>query len=529
MLGNLRAQFRYNSRILLANSYWMLIIPLVASQLVISWHMAVATLVKADTVAKTAELVIPLLAAFMCAHLVTPEHRHRVDEIAFVRRRPVLWTIALRLIALYTITALLALVMLYVYKKGLKLQFDLTKTLLACIPSTLFLSMLSMAFAGAWRTPAAGIGAALVYFAADAARGAALNPLFTLHAYSAALVKSGDGTANPQWMLSKAALLVMAVVAAWAGTRCLGRPASPRRWRAGLRVAYGTLAFAFLYLAAGAGWQFAQARRAEATHPEEALQAYQRGFSGFGSIPAAYLFGPDFAAYVGVPAKDPDDPKYYLIARANEPQRLRALAARWPDSRWADNALFEVIRLSGGAEKNRSSEPEAAKQALLGSRQFLDRYPTSSFAPAAALRLVRAAHRVGDEKTMMWAYQRATEVYADSAVVSDASAELEQFYLEHGKVNEAIAAARVSVDKAPPETRADALLNFAGFLAQIGHKQEARAAYAEVEKAVDDKLVALGLKVLDANSVTEETIRRRQAIIALRTQAREGAAVLDAK
>ena len=61
--------------------------------------------------------------------------------------------------------------MLFVYRKGLKREFDLVQTLLATVPATLFLSMLSMAFASAWRTPAAGIGAALVYFAADAARG----------------------------------------------------------------------------------------------------------------------------------------------------------------------------------------------------------------------------------------------------------------------------------------------------------------------------------------------------------------------
>mgnify|MGYP007001771878 CR=1 FL=1 len=46
MIEKLRTQFQYDARILLSNSYWLLVIPLVASQLVVFWHMAVAAVVR---------------------------------------------------------------------------------------------------------------------------------------------------------------------------------------------------------------------------------------------------------------------------------------------------------------------------------------------------------------------------------------------------------------------------------------------------------------------------------------------------
>jgi hypothetical protein len=529
MLANLRSQINYNARILLANSYWILIIPLVASQLVVFWHMAIATLVKTDTIVKTAELVIPLMAAFLCAHVVAPEHRHRVDEIAFVRRKPVALTIILRLLTLYLIVALLALVMLYVYRKGLKREFDLGWTLLAAVPPTLFLSMLSMAFASAWRTPAAGIGAALVYFAADAARGQSLNPLFTLHSYSAALalVDGETAQAGSQWLYSKAVLLAMAVVAAWAGARTLGRPASPRRLRAGLRVAAGVVGFALFYLVSGAVWQFTQASKVEAQTPDNAWFAYQRAFTGYGHIPVAYLFGADFAGYVGYPAGDPGDPKWFINMRGVAAKRLTDVAARWPESKWADNALFEALRLTGGAEKNRSEDPELERAAIRDCQAFLKAYPTSSFAAGVATRLVRAAHRQGDVPTMMEAFDKVTKIYRAPVASSEASAELQQYYLARGETDRAIAMARQAVQNAPPETRADAMLELASYLQRLGRKQEAREMYANVEKAVNDKLDAMGLRVMTPDTANAENMARRAEVLKLRNKAREGLAAVS--
>lgn len=133
-MDNLRTLFRYNARVLLANSYWLLIIPVVASQLVIFWHMAIASLVTPATVARTCELVIPLLGAFLAAHALAPEQRYRVDEITFARPVPFTRTIILRLLALYSLLVILAVLMMYVYRAGLKIDVELGDVLLAGVP-----------------------------------------------------------------------------------------------------------------------------------------------------------------------------------------------------------------------------------------------------------------------------------------------------------------------------------------------------------------------------------------------------------
>lgn len=522
-----RAQFQYNVRILLANSYWLLIIPLVASQLVIFWHMAVASMLPPGTVARSCELVIPLLAAFLCAHVVASEHRYRVDELVFVRPRHVLLTIVMRFLALYGIAAILAAMMLYVYKAGLKKEFNTGLVLLAGVPSMLFLSMLSMAFSAAWRTPAAGVGVALVYWAADATRGAVLNPLLTLQGYAIAL--DAASTDQPprlaDWAVSKGLLLLLAAIAAWAGFRCLGRPASPRRWRAAVRVSAGALAFAALYLVTGAFWQLNVAQKAARGNPDQARIIYQRAFSGYGPLPVAFLFGPAFVHYVGYPALDPLTSEARSELRQETVNRLRDLAERWPHSRWAPNALYEVTRVGanfGATSGNTPTDAEAALYGLRFGHLFLDRYPTSSFAPEVAARMVGMARRLGDQRTMLWAYDRLTTAYPSSPAAGRAAGELREWYMSHGQVAKGLELARVAAQGAPPEQKPEALLTYADLLAKTGHKQEAIRAYGEVEAAVNQKLDALGLRLLTPDNATAENIRRRTDILRLRSRARDG-------
>lgn len=530
MIEKLRTQFQYDARILLSNSYWLLVIPLVASQLVVFWHMAVAAVVRDGTVASTCELVVPLLAAFLCAHVVAPEHRNRVDELTFVRPVSILRTVILRLIALYTITVLLAAVMLFVYKVGLKQEFTLSTLAIASVPSILFLSMLSMAFASAWRTPAAGIGAALVYWAVDAAWGSGLNPLFGLHEYSVAL-NAREGTEQPlssAWLISKGALLVMALVAAWAGGKTLGRPAAPKRWRAGLRVASGAAVCAVVYLVTGGLWQYSEARREAETDPLRARQVYVDAFAAYGPLPVALMFGPSFAGYAGYLQPGGNTIASMTDQKEQVIGRLRNVAERWPESRWADDALFEVIRLRTVRDPGEEDAEKENKLSLMLSKVFLDRYPTSPFAPHVAARMVILARRLNDEATMMWAYGRVTGVYGQSQAASDAATEMRTYYLEQGKVDKAIESARAAMEAAPPESKPEAELSFAGFLVSIGQKDEARAIYSRVEQSVQAKLEALGLAVLSPDDVTEDKLARRAEIVKLRAQARAGLAALDA-
>ena len=530
MLTNLRRLFNYNTRILMGNSYWLLIIPVVASQLIIFWHMATASLVKAPTVADSFELVIPLLAAFLCAHVVAPEHQNRVDELTFVRPVPFVRTIALRFLSMYVVVAVLATVMLCVYKYGLKTEFAPLTTVLAGIPSVLFLSVLALAFASAWRSAAAGIGVTLVYWAADATWGAALNPLFTLHGYSAALAAAnGSAAASSGWLLSKGVLLALTLVVGWFARAGLGRPASPRRWRAVLRLAVGAVPLVIAYLVTGACWQLAQARRAAEEQPHQARTIYRQAFAGFGALPVPYLFGTAFADYIGYPNQGGTDDLGAGPHREAAVARLLAVAQRHPDSAWADHAFYEVIRI-GEATAPPAADPEdkGRHAALVYCKSFLAEYPASVFAPDVACRMVKLGIVTGDEDAMTWAYTRVLTAYRNTEGASEAAAAMQGYYLGIGDVARAAEAAHASADAAPVTAKAEALLRLGAFLAQHGQPDEAREAYTQVEAAVRAKLEAAGLTSFNPEHVDSDLIARRTSILKLRSDARAALAALDA-
>ena len=529
MFTNLRRLFGYNTRILLGNSYWLLIIPVVASQLIIFWHMATASMVKASTVANSFELVIPLLAAFLCAHVVAPEHQNRVDELTFVRPVPFVRTIALRILSMYLIVAVLATMMLFVYKNGLKTQFDPLTTVLAGIPSVLFMSLLALAFASAWRSAAVGIGITLVYWAADATWGAALNPLFTLHGYSAALAATNGGPlTSSAWMVSKGVLLALTLVIGWFARTGLGRPAAPRRWRAVLRLAVGTVPLVVAYLVTGAYWQLSQARGAAEEQPHQARTIYRQAFAGFGAVPVPYLFGATFADYIGFPNQGGEDDLAIGSHRDAAVARLLATAQRHPESPWADHAFYEVIRLGEATAPASEADDKGKRMTSQYCRTFLGEYPASVFAPDVASRMVKLGILTGDEDGMMWAYTRALTAYRGTDGAAEAAAAMQGYFMSLGDIARATEAARASADAAPVTAKPEALLRLGGFLAQHGQPDEARVALTQVDAAVRAKLDATGLSTLDADHLDVDVMARRTAILRIRTDARAALIALDA-
>ena len=80
---NLRALLRYNFGIVWGHTPWLLIIPVAASMLVLFWNMAMASMFTPSKVAQTTEGLAPILAAFLCAHLLGVEYRFRIGEITF--------------------------------------------------------------------------------------------------------------------------------------------------------------------------------------------------------------------------------------------------------------------------------------------------------------------------------------------------------------------------------------------------------------------------------------------------------------
>src|ERR1051326_4951758 len=81
-----RALIRYNFRVLVFNNWWLVVFPLAASQLSVFWYIITQKFTP-SLPAQCAELVSPLLAAFLSAHVLTAEYQSRIGAI--VASKPV--------------------------------------------------------------------------------------------------------------------------------------------------------------------------------------------------------------------------------------------------------------------------------------------------------------------------------------------------------------------------------------------------------------------------------------------------------
>src|ERR1051326_9183536 len=75
---------RYNFRIMMFNNRWLVAIPLAVSQLTVFWFI-LTNLYTPDLPTRYVELVTPLLAAFLGAHLLSTEYRSRVGALLACR------------------------------------------------------------------------------------------------------------------------------------------------------------------------------------------------------------------------------------------------------------------------------------------------------------------------------------------------------------------------------------------------------------------------------------------------------------
>src|SRR5262245_41574064 len=74
------ALLRYNFRVLMFHNWWLLVIPLAASQLTVFWT-AVTQRFSDPLPANIVEMVSPLLAAFLSAHLLLAEYRSGIGAV----------------------------------------------------------------------------------------------------------------------------------------------------------------------------------------------------------------------------------------------------------------------------------------------------------------------------------------------------------------------------------------------------------------------------------------------------------------
>src|SRR5579871_2621523 len=204
---------RYNFRVLMFNNWWLLVFPLAISQLTVFWNVLTQRFTL-ELPAKSVEMITPLLAAFLGAHLLSAEYRSRIGAVLASRPVNIGRIVVLRLVVMLTLVWGLALLSLLAYSSWME-PFELTPAIQACIPSTLFLTMLALTFATLFRHSLAGFGVAALYWALDLPPGPPLHPylsLRTLSSYDAVMSFPERQDFVHSWWIAKVILLVAALL-----------------------------------------------------------------------------------------------------------------------------------------------------------------------------------------------------------------------------------------------------------------------------------------------------------------------------
>ncbi len=496
-----RSIWSYNLRILLGNSYWLIVTPVAAAQLVLFWNMAMGaeTLFSPVRAAQTIEILAPILGAFLCAHTLAPEQAG-VRELVVARPVSLEKILLVRLSAMFAFVLALMTPAILVYYFGIK-TFPLGLTMLAGLPSLLFLSMLAMAVATGTRQPLLGMAVAGAYWVLDLVAGSQFNPLVTLHGFADYLA---GRPMSDQWVLSKIILVVLAGLVYLWNRRMLVRPPGPKRWMTAVQVGAAVAVMLFLYVSAGAAYKIAYGLKGERQEAGRSYFWYKQQFQTYGPLPVARLFGPAFALFMQ--AKSGRDSSFSWTGSptptAEELANMRRLVERYPRSIWADNAAFEIARSfirtparevwavsvyrAGSPSQDTDmiqEDLEASKKAL---GEFADTYPTSPFAPPALSMRAQSALSLLDFQTAVETYELMVRRYPNSGETSDAGIALSHLYAGRGRWRDAVAAADIGAAVASWDVRGEALLVAARAAERAGDTDGARARYEKAHAAAKD-------------------------------------------
>jgi tetratricopeptide (TPR) repeat protein len=475
-----------------------MVTPVAAAQLVLFWNMATATLFSPVRAAQTIELLAPLLGAYLCSHALAPEQAG-VQELVFVRPVSLEKVLLVRLAAMFAFVLAVLVPALVIYQFGIK-AFPLGLTLLAGLPSMLFLSILAMAIASATRNPLIGLGVAAAFWVLDLAAGTYFNPIITLHSYADS-VASRPMAISDQWVLSKLLMLVLAGLLYLWNRRLLRQPAGPRRWVTAARVSGMALLLILAYLGSGAAYKLSYGLRHEREFGYRAHLWYKQQFGAYGPLPIPRLFGPAFALYIRPGALRGGTLAWAgtVFPDQKEIAAMKQLLQRYPNSIWADNAAFEISR---AISRDPAPEPwlvttyyaeardpvsEPVDLNLLGAiasyQRFVDRYPASPFAPIALEQSAVLACSLLDFRTATESYQRLLRQYPRDRESREAGLALSALYLREGRWQEAVRAADVAAAAAPWDLRAEALLAAAQAAERGGDGAGARGRYQQAHAA----------------------------------------------
>ena len=111
---NLFQLIRYNFRILMLNNWWLLVFPIAVTQLSVFWNVVTQKFTMVLP-AQGAEMVTPLLGAFLGSHLLSAEYRSRVGAVLASRPVNINKIVALRLGVLLVVVWGLAWISIQAY------------------------------------------------------------------------------------------------------------------------------------------------------------------------------------------------------------------------------------------------------------------------------------------------------------------------------------------------------------------------------------------------------------------------------
>ena len=473
---------RYNFRIMMLNNRWLVAFPIVVSQLTVFW-LILTRRFSSDLPTQSVELVTPLLGAFLGAHLLSAEYRSRIGALLASRPVNISRIVVLRLIVMLTLVWGLGILSLIAYRYGMQ-PFDMKRPILACIPSTLFLTMLAVTFATLFRHSLAGFGVAALYWAMDLMPGPPIHPYLSLRAltsYYSVYDAVDRHTFVKEWWISKIILLVAALLLYIYHARIVFTLGSPQTKRMRLRALTAAVSILAFYLISGAlirvGYGYANRGKLV---PND-VGWFRRQFAPYGPIPVAALFGSDFARYLGEmsnPWRMPEGNEADTIGDTEKHRRdLLDIVTRSPKSAWAPSAADTLARM----QARRQAKVEDSVRYY---RIVIDRYPESPYVAFAVRQSARAYLDAGRPTDAEAAYAELQKLAPNSIYRSEALRYLVQSAQLSQRWSDAARWAAQWAGVAPVEDRFDAWI----VLAQLrkaqgddaGAKQAAQAALTAV-------------------------------------------------
>ena len=458
--------------------------------------------------------------AFVGVNLLRPEYQYNALET--VLTRPVSFRVILTVrvfLGALGVLALQALLGLYM-KEVMNKPFDLGLAILAGAVSMAFLTSLAVAVAAAWRSPTFGLLAAGLFWALDLLKGPSLNPILTLRGYAAHL-GSLEGEYS-LWWVGKIGLAIGGLALVVFAAQAASRPAVQRSLRRYVRTGLVLLLIAAAYVSSGVFAKVRWGESQEAVLMNHSRLWYRGALSAYGPLPVAYLFGPAFPHLTGYRAPWRGSGGALTQERSRDLEGLKTVAFGYPKSRWCDNALYELGRVTiGDAAEDMSGD--SARLAIDCFEHLVNDYPSSPFTPAALEKLAGAYEIQGRPQDARAAVDRLLDQYSGTPSATEAGNGLLDRLMAAGEAQlpDALTVAEKLLKGASSDERPDLLLQTGLILSEpsIGRYEEARKA---LQQAVDE--AAARTQELALASATEpdaEMSNRLRQLADVRTQAGE--------